>query len=118
MKNICAGMERGLPPGIDMTRRVACPQPPNPSPIRRKTLGRPGSRVFFFVEHTFPGRSAPLFGGALQNRDRSKRLSLERSRLKAGTSTVIPSLPAHHQMVPVHHLGAAPEAEDQENIGR
>jgi hypothetical protein len=27
------------------------PQPPNPSPIRRKTLDRPGTRVFFFVLH-------------------------------------------------------------------
>jgi hypothetical protein len=42
-------MERGVDLGIDLTRRVACPQPPNPSPIRRQTLGRPGSRVFFFA---------------------------------------------------------------------
>ena len=27
-------------------------------------------------------------------------------------------MPAHHQMVPMHHLGAAFEAQDQENIGR
>jgi hypothetical protein len=79
MKIFSAGRERGLPPGIDVTRRVACPQPPNPSPIRRKTLGRPGTRVFFFARNL---------------------------------------LPAYHQMVPMHHLGAAPEAEDHENIGR
>jgi hypothetical protein len=105
-----------------MTRRVACPQPPNPSPIRRKTLGRPGTRVFFFAflpDVLFPGAAQHLFGGALQNRDRSKRLSLEWSRLKAGEVwSGSRSLPAHHQMVPVHHLGTAPEAEDHENIGR
>jgi hypothetical protein len=28
------------------------------------------------------------------------------------------SLPPHHQMIPVHHLGAALIAQDQENVGR
>jgi hypothetical protein len=70
-----------------MARRVACPQPPHPAPIRPKTLGRPGTRVFFLLSLTLPG---PRNG----------------------------SLPAHRKMVPMHHLGAALEAENQKNVGR
>jgi hypothetical protein len=67
------------------------PQPPNPSPIRRKTLDRPGTRVFFFV-----------FGPALAGRsDKGIRLMV-----------------AHDKKIPMHHLGAALETQDQQNIGR
>ncbi len=38
-------------PGIVRTRRVVCPQPPNPSPIRRKTLGPPAPGSTFVRGH-------------------------------------------------------------------
>src|SRR5258708_1182651 len=35
-----------------------------------------------------------------------------------GSSFLRRLMPSHHQMVPMHHLGAAPETQDQENVGR